>query len=311
MLASRVRCSRPAVGRPRTQSLPVFVRPAAVAWIPGGIRTRTELVGLDTFSLCATNTMVEANTEEAADVGILNMSAVQNNVAKITVMTLKGQVLDRIDADCNTTTVRQLKQYIADRTGETSLDSMKLVYNGKYMTNETLTLTQAGVKPRAAVTMYLVSRFLGGGGYREQEIMRQLRRVEKAELPNVELITPDEDVYKWNLLPRGPAESPYAQGLFSVTISFPGDYPEGEPCLKFNTPIFHPNVYTDGRVCWECNDYNGDAYQAEVVIAALLILFVEPNSDNPANSEAAYMYVHDRTKYNQRARKATAKLSWS
>eukprot|EP00798_Chlamydomonas_sp_ICE-L_P024294 gene24294-9895_t len=309
MLASRVRCSLPAVGRPRTQSLPVFVRPAAVAWIPGGIRTRTELVGLDTFSLCATKSLVDANTEEAVDVGILNMSAVQNNVANITVMTLKGQVLDRIEADCNSTTVRLLKQSIADRTGETSVDSMKLVYNGKYMNNETLTLAQAGVKAGAAVQMYLVSRFLGGGGSAEQEIMRQLRRVEKAELPNVELITP-ESVFKWNLLLRGPAESPYAKGLFSVTISFPYDYPQSAPFLKFNTPIFHPNVDRYGDVCWSCSDANGSAYQAEVVIAALLILLVEPNPDDPY-SDASQLYIHDRTKFNQRAKRATAKLAWN
>eukprot|EP00798_Chlamydomonas_sp_ICE-L_P024288 gene24288-biopygen18761 len=79
MLASRVRCSRPAVGRPRTQSVSVFVRPAAVAWIPGGIRTRTELVSLDTFSPCATQSMVQASTEEAVDVDFLDKSAVQNN----------------------------------------------------------------------------------------------------------------------------------------------------------------------------------------------------------------------------------------
>eukprot|EP00798_Chlamydomonas_sp_ICE-L_P024287 gene24287-9886_t len=311
MLASRVRCSRPAVGRPRTQSVSVFVRSAAVAWIPGGIRTRTELVSLDTFSPCATQSMVQASTEEAVDVDFLDKSAVQNNVANITVLTLKGQMVEKIEADCNTTTVRQLKQSIADRIGETSVDRMKLVYNAKYLTNENLTLAQARVKPGAAVQMYLVSRFLGGGGgSAEQEIMRQLRRMEKAELPNVELITP-ESVFKWNLLLRGPAESPYAEGLFSVTLLFPHCYPQGPPALKFNTPIFHPNVYTDGRVCWYCQDCNGDAYQAEVVIAALLILFVEPNPGSPANGEAAQMYVHDKTKYINKAKKATAKLAWN
>eukprot|EP00798_Chlamydomonas_sp_ICE-L_P024285 gene24285-9884_t len=309
MLASRVRCSRPAVGRPRTQPLPVFLKPAAVACLPGGIRTRTELVGLDSFSLCATNSLVQASTEEAVDVGILNMSAALNTVANIAVLTLKGQMVEKIEADCSTTTVRQLKQSIADRIGETGVDRMKLVFNAKYLTNEKLTLSQTGVKPGAAVTMYLVSRFLGGGSA-EQEIMRQLRSVEKAELPNVELITPDKDVFTWNLLLRGPAVLPYAKGLFSVTIFFPWDYPQGAPFLKFNTPIFHPNVDQYGNVCWSCSDFNGSAYQAEVVIAALLILLVEPNPDDPY-SDASRLYIHDRTKFNQRAKRATAKLAWS
>lgn len=32
-------------------------------------------------------------------------------------------------------------------------------------------------------------------------------------------------------------------------MTFPEDYPNSPPKLQFTTPIWHPNIYSDGRVC--------------------------------------------------------------
>lgn len=38
-------------------------------------------------------------------------------------------------------------------------------------------------------------------------------------------------------------------GFFRARLSFPPEYPLLPPKMKFETPIFHPNVYPNGDVC--------------------------------------------------------------
>lgn len=38
-------------------------------------------------------------------------------------------------------------------------------------------------------------------------------------------------------------------GFFNAIMSFPTNYPNSPPTVKFITEIWHPNVYPDGRVC--------------------------------------------------------------
>jgi len=48
----------------------------------------------------------------------------------------------------------------------------------------------------------------------------------------------------------GPEETPYADGVFTLDMKFPSEYPFKPPTVKFKTPIFHPNVKTDtGEIC--------------------------------------------------------------
>lgn len=51
----------------------------------------------------------------------------------------------------------------------------------------------------------------------------------------------------------GPADTPYAGGLFFFDILFPGDYPTDAPLMLLETTgggrvRFNPNLYADGKV---------------------------------------------------------------
>jgi hypothetical protein len=37
--------------------------------------------------------------------------------------------------------------------------------------------------------------------------------------------------------------------IYKATIKFPQDYPFHPPTFTFNKDFFHPNVYSDGRLC--------------------------------------------------------------
>ncbi|ETO35298.1 hypothetical protein RFI_01766, partial [Reticulomyxa filosa] len=60
----------------------------------------------------------------------------------------------------------------------------------------------------------------------------------------------DDNLYEWNVVLEGPEGTMYEGGYFQATLSFPEEFPNKPPKMKFTTPGFwHPNVYNDGTVC--------------------------------------------------------------
>lgn len=58
-----------------------------------------------------------------------------------------------------------------------------------------------------------------------------------------------DNLFVWEALVLGPDESPYEGGCFRALLEFPQDYPHHPPKMRFDPPLWHPNVYADGRVC--------------------------------------------------------------
>ncbi|KAL1438431.1 hypothetical protein MTO96_048045 [Rhipicephalus appendiculatus] len=55
-------------------------------------------------------------------------------------------------------------------------------------------------------------------------------------------------VFKWRAVVTGPKNTPFEGGTFSMDITFPQDYPNSPPKIKFTTKIYHPNVSEDGDI---------------------------------------------------------------
>ncbi|KAJ2802723.1 Ubiquitin-conjugating enzyme E2 14 [Coemansia furcata] len=84
-------------------------------------------------------------------------------------------------------------------------------------------------------------------------------------------------------------------------MAFPESYPYAPPTLTFETDIWHPNVYKDGRVCISILHTAGDdphgyedaeerwspAQSVESIVISVVAMLSDPNPESPANIDAA------------------------
>ena len=104
-------------------------------------------------------------------------------------------------------------------------------------------------------------------------------------------------------------------------MTFPQDYPNKPPDVKFKSEIWHPNVYPDGRVCisilhdagmipWGTSvpanggrrANGGDDYVVHHIDA-----LSSPNDESPANIDAAKMWRDDYAGFKKRVARCVRK----
>ena len=108
------------------------------------------------------------------------------------------------------------------------------------------------------------------------------------------------DLFKWQMGIRPAASSKYALPdgeTLRVILTFPKTYPASPPGVAFSPPIFHTNVWPDGRVCLSLlleeghhGGMHAGYWQASRsftdIVNALRIFLDEPNADSIANDDA-------------------------
>ncbi|THG06108.1 hypothetical protein TEA_023258 [Camellia sinensis var. sinensis] len=119
-----------------------------------------------------------------------------------------------------------------------------------------------------------------------------------------------EDMFHWQATIMGPPDSPYAGGVFLVTIHFPPDYPFKPPKVAFRTKVFHPNINSNGSICLDIlKEQWSPALTISKVLLSICSLLTDPNPDDPLVPEIAHMYKTDKNKYETTARSWTQKYA--
>ena len=85
--------------------------------------------------------------------------------------------------------------------------------------------------------------------YAIKKLQRELESIEKDEESMISVMLPDEsDLFKWDLMIEGPADTVFEGGVYSSKMTFPSTYPNDPPKMVFCSPMFHPNIYPNGEV---------------------------------------------------------------
>lgn len=150
----------------------------------------------------------------------------------------------------------------------------------------------------------------------------------------------EDNLFTWNATIVGPEESPWegalrarrrrrssrgrvrdhnspralslfpcpSGGLFLLRLQFPDQYPDKAPRVKFVSEMFHPNIFSDGNLCLDIiQEKWKPIYTVSSILASVQSLLCDPNTESPANADAARLFLADRKAYNKRVRAAAAR----
>jgi ubiquitin-conjugating enzyme E2 G1 len=132
----------------------------------------------------------------------------------------------------------------------------------------------------------------------------------------------DNDFYKWTVCFTGPEDTIYEGGFFKAILTFPDDFPQNPPEMKFITEMWHPNIYKDGRVCISILHSPGvDRFNeqesaeerwrpvlgVEQILVSVVSMLNEPNCDSPANIDASVQFRDHKEEYKKKVRQLVLK----
>lgn len=147
-------------------------------------------------------------------------------------------------------------------------------------------------------------------------LMNEFKALSKETWTNIELI--NENVFEWSvaLIVLNP-DSLYYGGYFKAKMTFPRNYPYSPPDFKFLRPLYHPNIYPDGRLCISILHPPGDdemsgesaaerwspVQRVETVLISVLSLLDDAEVSSPANVDAGVMLRNNPDQYKEMVKK--------
>jgi len=145
----------------------------------------------------------------------------------------------------------------------------------------------------------------------QKRITRELIDIKKDPITNCDAYPLDDnDIYHWEGLIIGPSDSPYEKGIFKLKIEFPNDYPFKPPKIKFITPVYHPNINSNGSICLDIlKDNWSPALNIGRILLSIMSLLTDPNPDDPLDSEIASLYKNNLPEFNRIALETTKKYA--
>ncbi|KAF4389224.1 hypothetical protein F8388_026953 [Cannabis sativa] len=148
----------------------------------------------------------------------------------------------------------------------------------------------------------------------------------------------ESNVFEWSVTIMGPADTPYEGGFFNAIMSFPSNYPNSPPTVRFTSEMWHPNVYSDGKVCISILHAPGDdpngyelaserwspvhtlvstmaeaplditiSVTVESIVLSIISMLSSPNDESPANVEAAKEWRERRGEFRKKVSRCVRK----
>lgn len=144
----------------------------------------------------------------------------------------------------------------------------------------------------------------------ERILMNEFKALSKEPWTNIDLI--NENIFEWSvaLIVLNP-DSLYYGGYFKAKMTFPRNYPYSPPDFRFLKPLYHPNIYPDGRLCISILHQPGEdimsgeqaserwspIQRVESVLISILSLLDDAETSSAANVDASVMLRNNPVQY--------------
>jgi ubiquitin-conjugating enzyme E2 D len=131
----------------------------------------------------------------------------------------------------------------------------------------------------------------------------EMKDIKKNPIENFSIGFNKDKMEEINATLFGPNDTPYENGVFYLTININKEYPFSPPMVKFNTPVYHPNISNSGEICLNIlkNDWS-PILSIKKVLLGILALLTNPNPNDPLQGEIAEIYINNKTLYEKNVR---------
>jgi len=132
----------------------------------------------------------------------------------------------------------------------------------------------------------------------ETDVMKLLMSDYKVNLVN-------DSLQEFIVVFKGPVETPFAGGLWTIHVELPDQYPFKSPSIGFMNKIFHPNIdELSGSVCLDVINQTWSPMFDMLNIFDVFLpqLLRYPNPNDPLNGEAAALLMRHPTEYEAKVR---------
>jgi ubiquitin-protein ligase len=107
---------------------------------------------------------------------------------------------------------------------------------------------------------------------------------------------------RWRVFLKGRLGTPYASKWWYLTVTFPPDYPERPPVVRFISVPYHINISSEGQIClpFLSTGYRPNARVVELIQEMRGPLLM-PDKDSPVQLVAFDLFKKNRSAYNRKA----------
>lgn len=147
-------------------------------------------------------------------------------------------------------------------------------------------------------------------------VQKEISKLASDPPPGVWCAPKTDSVTKLQAQIQGPQDSVYQGGVFSLIVDVPLRYPFEPPKVNFSTPVYHPNIDRDGRICLDILNMppKGSwkpSLSIAIVLQSISLLLSEPNGDDGLVTDVTHQYKHQRVLFDKTAKEWTIKYAHS
>ncbi|KAK8802106.1 hypothetical protein WA158_006501 [Blastocystis sp. Blastoise] len=153
---------------------------------------------------------------------------------------------------------------------------------------------------------------MSSGTILKNRLQSEIKILQTSPPPGIFVYPDDENMYSFKADITGPEGSPYEDGLFKVSLTLPERYPFEPPKVRFDTPIYHPNIDSNGRICLDLLKMPpagnwAPSINISTLLTSIRLLIAEPNAKDGLVPEISELFLKDKEQYQICAKEFTLK----